>query len=65
MLCHLFEASNLQGEIQEDSDIGQCFWQKIALIKTPDLMPGFNEVHSLMTNHSQEGIFFEELVVTA
>lgn len=60
MFCHVFVGRNPTGSLKTETDIGECFWQKIDP-KNSDYMPGFVEIAELI---KQKNRFFDELSCT-
>jgi ADP-ribose pyrophosphatase YjhB (NUDIX family) len=62
MLCHIFRAENLQGELRPDGEKGPCDWE---LVNNPAdtsyYLPGFTDVFALAANPSPE---FKEIRIT-
>lgn len=59
MFCHVFEGRNPKGKLIENSEIGECFWEKVKDLPDKKFMPGFGDVFNLIKNPKKE-LFFAE-----
>lgn len=52
MLFHIFLAKDFRGNLTEEGDYGQFFWQKITPTKADQYFPGFIEIYqAISTKH--------------
>jgi ADP-ribose pyrophosphatase YjhB (NUDIX family) len=54
MLCHVFVGAQVQGELKEQSSIGECFWADLQDLASGDRFPGLNSLYTLV----EEGLPF-------
>ena len=59
MLCHIFEGKNPKGELMENSEIGECFWEEVKDPEEARFMAGFADVYKLISR-PLANLFFEE-----
>lgn len=59
MFCHVFEGRNPKGELKKDSEIGECFWEKVTDLSDKKFMPGFEDVFNLVNKPKPELSFAE------
>lgn len=59
ILAHIFTGTNLSGDLKKDSQIGECFWEKLSTLQIDQLIPGVLDIQKLA---SQKGssLFFKE-----
>ncbi len=57
MLCHIFSGSNPTGELNADSKIGECFWDKFN--PEENYFPGHKEILKLLTENKTRHFFAE------
>lgn len=58
-LFHIFSGSKMTGQLKTKSTIGGCFWTKLPLADSGELMPGVTEIYDLIKNHPKD-LFWEE-----
>lgn len=58
MLFHVVRAEKLSGKLIENSDIGTCFWEKVATTDSSRFFPGFEEIFSAQ---KRDKYFFLEI----
>jgi ADP-ribose pyrophosphatase YjhB (NUDIX family) len=58
-LSHMFVGERPQGELREESNIGECFWATVEDPDDPKYFPGFSDLYRLITE-SKNGRFFAE-----
>lgn len=52
MLFHIFQAASVRGDLVEEGDYGQFFWQSITAPKSKQYFPGFHEIYqAIMADH--------------
>ncbi|MFH0937342.1 MAG: NUDIX domain-containing protein [Candidatus Daviesbacteria bacterium] len=59
VFCHVFEGKNPKGELNKNSEIGECFWEKVTDFSDKKYIPGFKNVYKLVKKPSKNLVFAE------
>lgn len=59
VFCHVFESKNPKGELIKNSEIGECFWEKVTDLSDKKFILGFKDIYNLIKKPSKN-LFFAE-----